>query len=151
MVGNVAEYRQAQCWRSWEFYILIQSQQNGTVCHTEVSLNIGHLKVHPHSNTSTPIRPYLLISPLPMVQALKHRCLWWPYLLKPPQEPSLKLSKGKIALPLQIVPVAFDTSIRSWKEFGRCTGWFCGSSWPKIELSQIKEPPLRKCLHEIQL
>jgi hypothetical protein len=33
----------------------------------------------------------------------------------------------------------------------RCTGRFCVSTWHKLELSQRKEPPLRKCLHEIQL
>ena len=32
-----------------------------------------------------------------------------------------------------------------------CTGWFCVSTWHKLELSQRKEPPLRKCHHEIQL
>jgi len=34
---------------------------------------------------------------------------------------------------------------------GCCTGWFCMSTWHKLELSQRKEPPLRKCLYEIQL
>jgi hypothetical protein len=36
-------------------------------------------------------------------------------------------------------------------EFRSCTGWFCVSTWHKLELSQRKEPPLRKCLYEIQL
>jgi hypothetical protein len=31
------------------------------------------------------------------------------------------------------------------------TGWFCVSTWHKLELSQGKEIQLRKCLHEIQL
>ena len=33
----------------------------------------------------------------------------------------------------------------------RCTGWFCVSTWHKLALSQRKEPPLRKYLHESQL
>jgi hypothetical protein len=34
---------------------------------------------------------------------------------------------------------------------GEFTGWFCVSPWYKLELSQRKEPSLRKCLREIQL
>jgi hypothetical protein len=30
-----------------------------------------------------------------------------------------------------------------------CTGWFCVSLRHKLESLQRKEPPLRKCLHEI--
>jgi hypothetical protein len=37
------------------------------------------------------------------------------------------------------------------KSVTTCTGWFCVSTWHKLELSQRKDPPLRKCLHEIQL
>jgi hypothetical protein len=36
-------------------------------------------------------------------------------------------------------------------ELELCTGRFCVSIWHKLELSRRKEPPLRKCLHEIQL
>ena len=32
-----------------------------------------------------------------------------------------------------------------------CTGWFCVSTWHRLELSQRKELQLGKCLHEIQL
>jgi hypothetical protein len=32
-----------------------------------------------------------------------------------------------------------------------CTGWFCVSTWHKLELSRRKELQLRNCLHEIQL
>ena len=32
-----------------------------------------------------------------------------------------------------------------------CPGWFCVSTWHKLESSERKEPQLRKCLHEIQL
>jgi hypothetical protein len=32
-----------------------------------------------------------------------------------------------------------------------CTGWFCVSTWLKLELSQSKEVRLGKCFHEIQL
>jgi hypothetical protein len=32
-----------------------------------------------------------------------------------------------------------------------CTGWFCVSTWHKLELSQKKELQLGKCFHEIQL
>jgi hypothetical protein len=31
------------------------------------------------------------------------------------------------------------------------TGWFCVSTWHRLELSQKKELQLGKCLHEIQL
>jgi hypothetical protein len=31
------------------------------------------------------------------------------------------------------------------------TDWFCVSTSHKLELSQRKQPPLRKCPHEIQL
>jgi hypothetical protein len=37
------------------------------------------------------------------------------------------------------------------KVHNSCTGWFCVSTWHKLELPQRKEPLLRKCLHEIQL
>jgi hypothetical protein len=33
----------------------------------------------------------------------------------------------------------------------QCTDWFCVSTWYKLELTQRKEPPLRKCFREIQL
>jgi hypothetical protein len=32
-----------------------------------------------------------------------------------------------------------------------CTGWFCVSTWHRLELPQRKELQLGKCLHEIQL
>jgi hypothetical protein len=34
---------------------------------------------------------------------------------------------------------------------GKCTGWFCVSTWHRLQLSQRKELQLGKCLHEIQL
>jgi hypothetical protein len=33
----------------------------------------------------------------------------------------------------------------------KCTGWFCVSTWHRLELSQRKEFQVRKCLHEIQM
>jgi hypothetical protein len=49
--------------------------------HTRQSLSIGDLKAHPHSDTllhkatPAPTKPHLLIVPLPVGQAFRHRSL----------------------------------------------------------------------------
>jgi hypothetical protein len=44
--------------------------------------------------------------------------------------------------------ILYDSSMFQIKD---CSHWFCVSTWHRLELSQRQEPPLRKCLHEIQL
>jgi hypothetical protein len=61
MAESMAACRQTWCWRSQEFYILINRQQE-----TISSWSIYNLKAHLHCHTflnkaTPPIRPYLII------------------------------------------------------------------------------------------
>jgi hypothetical protein len=47
-----------------------------------VYLTHRDLKACPYSDTLPPSRPHLLIAPLPVGQALKHRSLWRPFVLQ---------------------------------------------------------------------
>ena len=51
MAGSMAACRQTRCWKSPEFYILMQRQQMETVCHIGCSLSIFELC--PHGGTSS--------------------------------------------------------------------------------------------------
>jgi hypothetical protein len=53
-------------------------------CHPGCSLSIADFKAFPHSDTLPPTKPYLLVVPLPMSQAITHLSLWEPNLFKPP-------------------------------------------------------------------
>jgi hypothetical protein len=69
MVGNMAASRQTWCWRSKEFCILIQASWEGTVFCPRLSLSVGGLKAHLHSDPLPLTSPHLLTVPLPMGQA----------------------------------------------------------------------------------
>jgi hypothetical protein len=55
--------------------------------------------------------------------------------------------------PLWVIPSSQSLTFYLFFSFhlARCTGWFCVSTWHKLELSQRKELQLGKCLYEIQL
>ena len=56
----MAVWRQAWCWRScWEFYILIQRQQQKVLCHSECNSSTRHLKTYFHSDILPPTRSHL--------------------------------------------------------------------------------------------